>query len=63
MKKMLFLTIIFIAVPSFFILTKYEEETVSKQFFEEKVNNSNETFIKVKQTNKNKITGRFERKK
>lgn len=55
MKKMLFLTIIFIAVPSFFILTKYEEETVSKQFFEEKVNNSNETFIKVKQTNKNKI--------
>ena len=55
MKKMLFLTIIFIAVPSFFILTKYEEETVSKQFFEEKVNDSNETFIKVKQTNKNKI--------
>lgn len=55
MKKMLFLTIIFIAVPSFFILTKYEEETVSKQYFEEKVNNSNETFIKVKQTNKNKI--------
>ena len=55
MKKMLFLTIIFIAVPSFFILTKYEEETVSKQFFEEKLNNNNETFIKVKQTNKNKI--------
>lgn len=55
MKKMLFLTIIFIAVPSFFILTKYEEETVLKQFIEEKVNNNNETLIKVKQTNKNKI--------
>ena len=36
MKKMLFLTIIFIAVPSFFILTNYEEETVLKQFIEEK---------------------------
>lgn len=55
MKKMLFLTIIFIAVPSFFILTNYEEETVLKQFIEEKVNNNNETLIKVKQTNKNKI--------
>ena len=55
MKKMLFLTIIFIAVPSFFILTNYEEETVLKQFIEEKINNNNETLIKVKQTNKNKI--------
>ncbi len=55
MKKMLFLTIIFIAVPSFFILTNYEEETVLKHFIEEKVNNNNETLIKVKQTNKNKI--------
>ena len=55
MKKMLFLTIIFIAVPSFFILTNYEEETVLKQFSEEKINNNNETLIKVKQTNKNKI--------
>ena len=54
MKKMLFLTIIFIAVPSFFILSNYEEETVLKQFIEEKVNN-NETLIKVKQTNRNKI--------
>lgn len=55
MKKMLFLTIIFIAVPSFFILTNYEEETVLKQFIEENINNNNETLIKVKQTNKNKI--------
>ena len=55
MKKMLFLTIIFIAVPSFFILTNYEEETVLKQFIEEKTNNNNEILIKVKQTNKNKI--------
>lgn len=55
MKKMLFLTFIFIAVPSFFILTNYEEETVLKQFIEEKINNNNETLIKVKQTNKNKI--------
>ena len=39
MKKMLFITLFFLAVPSFFILTKYEEETVSKQFFEEKLKN------------------------
>lgn len=56
MKKMLLLTIIFIAVPSFFILTNYEEEKELKEIIEEKIeNNNSEVLIKVKQTSKNKI--------
>lgn len=55
MKKMLALTIIFIAVPSFFILTDLKEE-INYQIKEEKIeNNNNDITIKVKQINKNKI--------
>lgn len=50
MKKMLFLTIILIAVPSFFILSHKEE--INEE--EEIINNKNVT-IRVLQTNKNKI--------
>jgi len=58
MKKMLFLTIIFVAVPSFFMLQIYnEEETILKkeETILESPNESNEIFIKVKQINKNNI--------
>ena len=55
MKKMLALTIIFIAVPSFFILTDLKEEINYQIKEEKKENNNNDITIKVKQTNKNKI--------
>ena len=59
MKKMLALTIIFIAVPSFLILTNYKEESILKikeEIKEELLDNTNNDItIKVKQTNKNKI--------
>ena len=55
MKKMLALTIIFIAVPSFFILTDSKEEINYQIKEEKKENNNNDITIKVKQTNKNKI--------
>ena len=54
MKKMLALTLIFIAVPSFLILTNLKEEAIFEIKEEIKENNNNIT-IKVKQTNKNKI--------
>ncbi len=57
MKKMLFLTIIFIAVPSFFILTNYEEEKIiefTKEYLTEEKKDK-EVLIKVKQTSKNRI--------
>lgn len=55
MKKMLLLTILFIAVPSFFIFNIKEEEKVEEDLlvFEEKEIES--TPIKVKQVSKNKI--------
>ena len=55
MKKMLLLTILFIAVPSFFIFNIKEEEKVEENLlvFEEKEIKS--TPIKVKQVSKNKI--------
>lgn len=54
MKKMLALTLIFIAVPSFFILIDLKEE--KKYEIKEEINeNNNDITIKVKQTNKNKI--------
>ena len=54
MKKMLALTLIFIAVPSFFILIDLKEEK-KYEIKEEKNENNNDITIKVKQTNKNKI--------
>ena len=54
MKKMLALTLIFIAVPSFLILIDYKEE--KKYEIKEEINeNNNDITIKVKQTSKNKI--------
>ena len=55
MKKMLALTLIFIAVPSFLILIDYKEEKNYEIKEEIKENNNNDITIKVKQTNKNKI--------
>ena len=59
MKKMLALTLIFIAVPSFLILTNYKEESILKikeEIKDELLDNiNNDITIKVKQTNKNKI--------
>lgn len=57
MRKMLFLTIIFIAVPSFFILTNYKEEKQLEKKEEQEIQNDiqNDVLIRVKQTNKNKI--------
>lgn len=55
MKKMLFLTILFIAVPSFFILTNYKEEQHYEEKKEEIKENNSQTLIKVKQIEKNKI--------
>jgi len=55
MKKMLALTIIFIAVPSFFILTNYEEEKNLEIKQEEKQKEKQNILIKVNQTSKNKI--------
>ncbi len=53
MKKMLFLTIILIAVPSFFMLNYKQEIDIVK---EEKSNKTKENItIRVLQTNKNKI--------
>ena len=54
MKKMLFLTILLIAVPSFFILLSNEKDNkvIMK---EEATNNKNRITIKVLQTKKNKI--------
>ena len=58
MKKMLYLTIIFIAVPSFFILLYYKEPVIkvlreeTKKIFEDK---ENVISIRVNQTKKNKI--------
>ena len=54
MKKMLFITFIFIAVPSFFILTNYKtNENKQENIKEEKKEES--ITIKVKQISKNKI--------
>ena len=58
MKKMLVLTIIFIAVPSFFILNYKEPKKIIENLKEEIVDNNTKNkniTIKVLQTNKNKI--------
>ena len=58
MKKMLVLTIILIAVPSFFILNYKEPKKITKKLKEEIVENKKKEkniTIKVLQTNKNKI--------
>lgn len=57
MKKIIALTFIFIAVPSFLILTSFKEEEKFNIKEEEKDNNTTvkDVTIKVMQTNKNKI--------
>lgn len=57
MKKIIALTFIFIAVPSFLILTSFKEEEELNIKEEEKDNNTTikDVTIKVMQTNKNKI--------
>lgn len=57
MKKIIALTFIFIAVPSFLILTSFKEEEKLNIKEEEKDNNTTikDVTIKVMQTNKNKI--------
>lgn len=59
MKKMLVLTIVFIAVPSFFILNYKEEKIEKKQEIlvekEEKNIKKENITIRVKQTSKNKV--------
>ena len=54
MKKMLFLTIILIAVPSFFIFSNNIEKVEKKEQTNEK-NTKEEVKIRVLQTNKNRI--------
>lgn len=57
MKRVLVITLLFILVPSFFILLMYKEETLINEIAKKNiVALSNEKqYIKVKQTNKNKI--------
>ena len=54
MKKMLFLTIIIIAVPSFFILLYYKEPII-KELKKEIKQEENNVTIRVNQTSKNQI--------
>ena len=52
MKKMLYFTIIFIAVPSFFIFNNYK---IEKEINKNEEKSKEYIYIKVKQTSKNKI--------
>ena len=55
MKKMLFLTIILIAVPSFFILNYKDKIVVNTQVEEKKEEIKENITIRVMQTEKNKF--------
>lgn len=57
MKRVFSITLLFILVPSFFILLMYKEESIIKEKVKENIvtSSNEEKYIKVKQTSQNKI--------